>query len=101
MRRYASILLLGLLCILASGCSSFHQKWKTAVHRPVPSSGLAGPWEGRWVSEKNGHNGRLRCVMTQTGTNSYHTHFHAIFWKIFRAAYQVPFEVTETGGRYQ
>jgi len=100
MRRPAQILMLGILCILTSGCSSFHQKWKTALHQPIPSSGLAGPWEGHWVSDKNGHTGRLRCVMTQTGANSYDAHFHAVFWKILRAAYEVPFDSAETAEPY-
>jgi hypothetical protein len=98
-RTFASALL-GLACLLSAGCSSFHQHWKSAVNQPLPHHDMSGSWEGRWVSEKNGHNGRLRCVMSQTGTNLYEARFHAIYWKIFRAAYEVPFEATRAGDRF-
>ena len=79
-----------------TGCSSFHGKWKTALAQPAPADSIAGPWEGRWLSAKNGHTGRLRAVLTPGETNTYTAHFHATFWKIFRAAYEVPFIVTNT-----
>ena len=95
-----SALILTVLCAMLTGCSSFHKQWKSALQQPLPTGDISGPWEGRWVSSKNGHNGRLRCVMTQTGTNSYNAHFHATFWKVFRAAYEVPFAVTNINGQF-
>jgi hypothetical protein len=92
--------IISLICIMFTGCSSFHGKWKETL-KQTPSGSIAGPWEGRWVSDKNGHTGRLRCVMTPESTNSYRAHFHAIFWKILRAAYEVPFTVTSDGIRFQ
>ena len=101
MHKNTILTLLNLACLLSSGCSSFHSKWKTAVRQPIPAQDMAGPWEGRWVSAKNGHTGRLRCVMTQASPNLYQAHFHATFWKVLRAAYEVPFAATNTAGRFQ
>lgn len=89
-----------LLCIVSTGCSSFHSKWKSALKQPIPTHDISGPWEGRWVSEKNGHTGRLRCVMTESSTHSYQAHFHAVYWKILRVAYDVPFAVQREGDEF-
>ena len=82
-------LLLAAALLMFAGCSSFHREWKEAAKTPVPAGSMAGRWDGSWQSGKNGHHGRLRCVMTQVDTNRYHAHFHATFWKIFRGAYEV------------
>jgi hypothetical protein len=95
----ASLLALAASTLLA-GCS-FNRHWKAAQQQPPPPSELAGPWEGQWLSDKNAHRGRLRCIMTPVGTNSYHARFHATFWKIFRASYEVPFAVTNDHGRFR
>lgn len=85
--------------LLFGGCS-YSRPWKAALRQPIPAGDISGPWEGRWLSDKNGHTGRLRCIMTATGTNGYNAHFHATFWKIFRASYQVPFAATNAGTRF-
>lgn len=87
--------------MLVCGCSSFHRQWDAAVAQPLPAHDISGPWEGSWRSGKNNHRGRLRCVMTPAGTNLYQAHFHATFWKIFRAAYEVPLEVRREGGTFR
>jgi hypothetical protein len=83
-----------------AGCSSFNREWKTALRQPLPSSDISGPWEGKWISEKNGHNGRLRCVMTHQGDHQYLAHYHAVFWKIFHSTYAVPLEVNATSTNF-
>jgi len=92
--------LLPILVLFGTGCSSFHGKWKSAVAQPIPPNEISGPWEGRWVSDKNAHTGRLRCVMTAAGDGNYHAHFHAVYWKIFRVAYEVPFVATKEGTNF-
>ena len=86
---FAKLLPLSLLLIL-TGCSSFDREWKAAAEQRQPD--ISGRWEGRWLSDKNGHTGRLRAVMTQTDSEHYKAHFHATFWKIFHATYMVPLE---------
>jgi hypothetical protein len=89
--------LLVLICV--SGCSSFNRSWKAAS--TVPANGMQGRWDGSWLSERNGHHGRLRCLMTTQADGKYQARFHAIFWKIFRAGYTVPLTVVSSNGVYQ
>jgi hypothetical protein len=89
--------LLPILVLFGAGCSSFHDKWRSAQTEPLPSNDISGPWEGRWVSDKNQHTGRLRCVMSPAGEGAYDAHFHAVYWKIFRAAYHVPLSARREG----
>ncbi|HEX7859408.1 MAG TPA: hypothetical protein VF773_03720 [Verrucomicrobiae bacterium] len=99
--------------VLLTGCSSaFNREYKSALAEPIPTDTIAGPWEGRWLSDKNGHTGKLRAVLTKTSSEEYDAYFHSTFWKIFRASYRVPLKVEGTtlsgeadlgwlsGGRY-
>lgn len=100
-KRLVPILLLGAGAVLLAGCSSFHSEWDAALKQPIPADGISGPWEGRWISAKNGHNGRLRCVMTPAGPGEYNARFHAVYWKIFRFGYSLPLRVHETNGMWE
>ncbi|HVK59802.1 MAG TPA: hypothetical protein VM735_13535 [Candidatus Kapabacteria bacterium] len=85
---------------LFTGCSAtFNREYKAATAQPIPTTDISGPWEGNWLSDKNGHTGKLRAVFRQTGANEYDAYFHATFWKIFRASYRVPLKADEKGGR--
>lgn len=88
--RIASALL---ILLLFTGCSTFHRDWKKAASVPVAPGEMQGRWEGIWVSEENGHQGRLRCLMTQTGPNQYQARFHAKYQKILSFGYTVPLQV--------
>jgi hypothetical protein len=85
-----------LLCLL-TGCSSFHKEWKQAATDTAPK-GIEGRWEGEWRSDKNGHHGALRCVVTQTSPTTYRAHYHAKYFKILRFAYVATLNGTETNG---
>jgi hypothetical protein len=92
-QTFALALTFGLL-LLANGCSSFNREWeKAAANHKLPNS-LEGRWEGKWLSDKNGHTGKLLCLLTRESDTNYHAHFKATYWKIFRASYHVQF----TGG---
>ena len=86
--------------MVLTGCSTFHREWETALAQPTPADEITGAWEGRWLSDKNGHTGRLRAVVRKSGPEEYDAHFHAVFWKIFRAAYHVPLQVDEDNGLF-
>ena len=90
-------LLIVLLCL--TGCSSFNREYKTALTQPMPTNDISGPWEGRWLSDKNGHTGKLRAMLKQSSNEEYDAHFHATFWKIFRSSYRVPLKFKEEHGR--
>jgi hypothetical protein len=84
---------LWLIVVLSVGCSSFNRDWKRAAALAAPTNDIAGAWEGKWVSDANGHNGRLRCLLTQTNEMIYEARYHAKFWKIFSYRYTVPMRV--------
>jgi hypothetical protein len=62
-----------------TGCSSFNREWREAATRPVPANDLTGRWEGRWNSEANGHNDKLRAIISVVDTNHYDVKFHAAY----------------------
>jgi len=45
------------------------------------------------MSDKNGHNGKLRCLITHAENSVYHARFHAKYWKILSFGYTVPLTV--------
>ncbi len=82
------------------GCSTvYYGKWKRA--QPISeSTPIAGSWEGRWVSESNGHNGRLRCIVSAEENGGYDFHFWAR-WNVFAGTYHVEPVVTGANERYE
>ncbi len=96
---FAFVLPAGLL--LASGCATFNRDWTTSANQPTPTNSLLGRWEGTWLSEVNGHNGNLRCVVTQKQDGTYRARFHAIYQKVLGFGYTVQLDVTETNGVFQ
>ncbi len=51
--------------VLCASCSTYQLHFAKAVQAaPVPPDGPTGPWKGRWVSEVNGHQGALWCIIT-------------------------------------
>jgi hypothetical protein len=91
--RMQPIVLLGTVALLLlSGCSSFNRQWRASLREPIPADDISGPWEGRWISDVNGHNGRLRCVISRQ-TNRYDAFFHAKYMKVFSFSYTVPLQV--------
>lgn len=85
--------------LLAGGCSSFNRQWNSARKQPLPTD-ISGPWEGRWISDSNGHNDKLRCIITATSTNTYDANFHANYKRLFHFGYTVPLQVQREGDRF-
>lgn len=83
--RFAGILTTLLLC----GCCGFNRAWNKAGQPSVPADPIEGRWEGRWLSDVNGHTGRLRCLLTRNSDTNYTARFRATYWKIFRYSYKV------------
>lgn len=78
------------LVLLLCGCSSFNRDWKKVASTPVPADSIEGRWEGRWLSSANGHNGRLRCLITREDDDPYEARFYATYMKVLRFGYTVP-----------
>lgn len=51
---------------------------------------MEGRWEGRWVSEVNGHHGKLRCLLWRGNQEWFEARFRATYGGIFRFSYAVP-----------
>ena len=85
---------LGLLTLVLAGCAS---RPPTST-QAVPGDAFTGGWAGTWRSEKTGHHGRLRCLLTKAGPNVYEAAFHAQ-WAIFSSSYTVPFHTRREGAR--
>lgn len=94
LRRLRDGLLLLTLALVTTACSGFGRDWRAAAREPAPAEGIGGRWEGRWVSEVNGHSGRLRAILTPTGAQTYRAHFHARYAGFLNFGYTV--ELTAT-----
>ena len=76
--------------VLMAGCCGFDREWKRMGAQPLGTNGIVGRWDGLWMSERNGHNGRLRCLITPATNESYAARFHAKYWKVLSFSYTVP-----------
>ena len=95
----AWVLLLG-ATFLGGGCTTFNHEWRNATANPVPGTDLQGPWKGLWVSDANGHTGKLRCVVTRGDNGIYRARFHAKYRKILSFGYTVPLKVERTDNSF-
>jgi hypothetical protein len=81
-------------CILAlllfTGCCGFNREWKRVGSESRATDGLAGRWAGHWMSERNGHNGRLRCIVKPATNGVHNARFHAKYWKLLSFGYTAP-----------
>jgi len=82
------------LAMAATGCSTFNRDWNQASATPALANGIDGRWEGSWLSDRNGHHGRLRCLVSRLDDRSYRARFKATYWKFFRFGYGVNLQVT-------
>ena len=87
--------------LLAGGCTTFNHEWANAAKGPVPTDSVLGRWEGTWLSEVNGHNGNLRCLITLKKDGTYNARFHAIYRKVIGFGYTVPLDLTQTNGVFE
>lgn len=84
-----------LLLLLLTGCSGFQREWKRTV--ASEDDPLAGRWEGGWLSEVNGHQGKLRCIVTKTNELEYQARFRATYQVILHFTYTVPLRAERDG----
>ncbi|MEM9481304.1 MAG: hypothetical protein AAGA58_16765 [Verrucomicrobiota bacterium] len=53
----------------------------------TPPNGIEGAWEGTWLSNMNGHNGKLRGVVTKKSDTEYEFLYWASWGKIFSGSF--------------
>ncbi len=89
--------------LFGSGCSSFNRHWEEAGRMPGTATGMSGRWEGTWRSEANGHEGGLRCLVTEQENGLYEAWFRATYHRVFdlHFGYKVPLTVERTNGVYR
>lgn len=93
-RRFTSqVLLVALLVSVLTGCSSFNREYQQALTLPPAAGSIEGAWLGSWLSDKNGHHGELRGLITRVEGNTHRTRFKARYWKIFSYTSEVDFEM--------
>src|SRR5436190_9532916 len=92
-------LIVVLLAVLLSACSSFDTRWKAAA-----TSRTAERWDGRWTSGKHlkgsgqPEGGRLRAVTESSANGSMTAHFLAN-WIVFSSGYTMTFQPRDAGSR--
>jgi len=74
---------------LLAGCSTFNYEWRREAKRPTPTNDITGRWEGRWISDANGHNDGLRCLIT-AAHGGYRARFRATYEGVLHFSYTVP-----------
>lgn len=74
------VLLVG--CLWLTGCSTFDRDFKLARSAGESSDAMAGAWTGAWLSDYNGHGGKLRAIITQSAEepDDYEARYHAVFF---------------------
>ncbi len=94
-RAWCRALLLALIpaLLFTSGCASFNRDYQQALLQGEPKDGIEGPWIGSWLSDKNGHHGELRGIITKVEGNTYETRFKAKFMKVFTYTSEAEFEM--------
>ncbi|MDZ4403671.1 hypothetical protein [Prosthecobacter sp.] len=91
--------------VLSSCSGDFRKAWKRDIcPAPPPANGVAGKWEGTWLSTANGHHGKLRCVVSgalETGklyAKGDHEFFYQATWKsILSGSYKAVHNVQKKG----
>lgn len=87
--------------MVLSGCSTFNRDWKAAAALPTPTNSIEGRWEGKWLSDHNGHNGALRAIVRKLDNGQYETRFHAKYAGLLSFGMQSKLDVKPAGGLWQ
>jgi len=93
---------LSLVCLPSCG-TAFRKAWNNAP----AANGVAGKWEGTWLSAVNGHTGTLKCVVTPSKVDGKfffegdHSFLYRATWKsILSGSYKAVHHVEKKGGTY-
>ena len=62
------------------------------------SSRIEGKWVGKWYCETTGHSGKLRCRLTQVGSDTYKARYDGTYQKFIPFWYTVEMQVVEREG---
>jgi len=91
-------------CLLLASCTDFKKAWaeeleKAGAEKAAPHD-LTGAWEGTWTSKMNGHNGKLRCIVTKQKDGQYEFHYWAQWQRVLSGSFTANYKVVEKGEKY-
>lgn len=92
------LLLAAALALLATGCGALRFQHAWSSFEPAATGpdelGVAGRWRGEWRSERDGHSGGLRCLMTRRDAERYRAWFYSTYAGILFFQYETELSVT-------
>jgi hypothetical protein len=106
-RRRLRLSLLALFALLAlplilAGCASpkFASDWRHALK--TPPTGIEGAWEGTWLSENTGHQGKLRCLVSSQPhmPHTFNFQYWASWATVLSGSFEVSYFVKPDGDTY-
>jgi hypothetical protein len=77
------------LAAVFSNASKFKRQWNQNDSQSGPDNALPRRWEGHWISQTNGHNGALRCLLTRNSPAEFAATFYAVYGGVLRVCYTV------------
>jgi hypothetical protein len=86
-----------MLAAVFNSRSAFHAQWRRFETEPA-SDGIAGRWIGEWISDRSGHRGELKCVLTPASAEVYRAYFYATFSRLFSVGYVTQLKAERTNG---
>ncbi len=93
-----------LLILLACGLSScagakFEREWSRDQNNRATD--LTGSWEGKWQSQSNRHEGRLRCIVRPVdgSQDTYSFQYQASWGNFLRGIFTIQCKAQRAGGR--
>ena len=81
-----------LLLPLIAGC--YECRWSAAGKDAIPAGNIAGRWQGTWTSDATGHEGGLRCIISEVAKDSFKADFKATYGWIFTYTYATTMRIT-------
>ena len=96
LQRWLPCLLL-LLAAPSCGTMSYNQAWDDFSEEEEPG-GMVGRWQGTWVSEWNGHDGGLRCMLTSAEEDAFLARFHSTYGWFLSFRHEALFHVVNDEG---
>ncbi len=103
--RFVFLILSCCSCSLFAGCSTFERDWDALGQTPAVETsvetGLAGHWDGTWLSDANGHGGGLRCIIAPDESGTLIARYHATYGGFLTFEYDMPMSVQKDGDTYR
>lgn len=81
-----------ILILCTTGC--YECRWSAAGKAITPADSIAGRWSGTWQSDANGHDGGLRCIISDVTADTFKADFKASYGWLFTFTYTATMRIT-------